>query len=323
MRRFAGRLLRRGVRQMKKIIERLDPPPVPYNSINPRLAYKSLNDALIELTNGNTVYYPPYTMGVLHAAHLARTLGIDRISVIEFGVAGGNGLVALETAAERVEARFGVGIEVHGFDTGRGLPPPTDFRDLPHLYRHEEYKMDFDKLQARLRRARLHLGLVSDTVRQFVRSKPAPIGFASFDLDLYCSTMDAFLIFQQGAGELTLPRVHCYFDDIMGLSYSEYTGERRAIEDFNATHECRKIAPIFGLKYFLPPMFNNEQWVEMFYLAHMFDHPLFNVPDGLTLEGENPLVGPASRLAPAAMLLNEFLASGEVAKIATNIQTLS
>jgi hypothetical protein len=312
MRRFVGRLLRREVRRVKKIIDRLDPPPVPYNSINPRLAYKSLNDAFIEITNGKTVlYYPQYAWGVLQAAHLARTLGIDRISVLEFGVAGGNGLVELEAAAEWIEARFGVGIDVHGFDTGRGLPQPTDFRDLPHLYRREEYKMDVDKLQGRLRRARLHIGLVSDTLRQFVKSKPAPIGFASFDLDLYSSTMDAFLIFQQSAGELTLPRVHCYFDDIMGLSYSTFTGERRAIEDFNATHESRKIAPIFGLKYFIPPAFNNQQWVEMFYLAHMFDHPLFNIPDGLTLDAENPLVGSVQRLAPAVIVVNEFLASAK------------
>ena len=112
--------------------------------------------------------------------------------------------------------------------------------------------MDVDELRPRLKRAKLHIGLVADTLKEFLESKPAPIGFASLDLDLYSSTVDAFTIFEQESHCFTLPRVHCYFDDIMGLSFSEFTGERRAIEEFNARHERRKIAQIFGLKYFLP-----------------------------------------------------------------------
>jgi hypothetical protein len=38
---------------------------------------------------------PGYIFGVLHGAHLAKALVLDRVSVIEFGVAGGNGLIAL------------------------------------------------------------------------------------------------------------------------------------------------------------------------------------------------------------------------------------
>lgn len=40
-----------------------------------------------------------YTWSVLHAASIAIRTGRQRISVLEFGVAGGNGLVALEGAA--------------------------------------------------------------------------------------------------------------------------------------------------------------------------------------------------------------------------------
>ena len=46
------------------------------------------------------------------------------ISVIEFGVAGGAGLLSLERTAELVEARTKVQRGVHGFDTGVGLPNP-------------------------------------------------------------------------------------------------------------------------------------------------------------------------------------------------------
>src|SRR5687768_6898223 len=59
---------------------------------------------------------PYYTWGVLQGARLGKAIGIDRISVIEFGVAGGVGLVALDRIAERVEQNLGIGIDVYGFD---------------------------------------------------------------------------------------------------------------------------------------------------------------------------------------------------------------
>src|SRR4051812_38422617 len=47
---------------------------------------------------------PQYLYGVLQAADEALREGVDRISVLEFGVAAGNGLVALQSAAEAVES---------------------------------------------------------------------------------------------------------------------------------------------------------------------------------------------------------------------------
>src|SRR4030095_1463947 len=98
-----------------------------------------------------------YVWGVMQGARLASVLNVDRVSVIEFGVAGGNGLVALERIAERVEELYGVGIDVHGFDTGTGLPRPADHRDLPNLFAEGDYPMDVDKLKSRLTRAQLNL----------------------------------------------------------------------------------------------------------------------------------------------------------------------
>src|SRR5579872_3161131 len=57
---------------------------------------------------------PNYLQGVLAAADQARLEGISEIAVIEFGVAGGNGLVALQWCAERVEEETGVRIVVFG-----------------------------------------------------------------------------------------------------------------------------------------------------------------------------------------------------------------
>src|SRR5262245_58869061 len=51
---------------------------------------------------------------LLQAAHLARRLGHSRISAIEFGVAGGNGLVALERHAADVDRQTGVAVAIYG-----------------------------------------------------------------------------------------------------------------------------------------------------------------------------------------------------------------
>lgn len=244
--------------------------------------YPWLNYQLIKLLRekGNA-FRPHFTWGMLQAAHLSRALGVKRISVIEFGVAGGNGLVSLEKIAKEGEALMGVGIDVYGFDTGVGLPKPADYRDLPNLYQESDFFMDVDKLKKRLDKAQLLLGLVETTIIKFIDSKPAPVAFISFDLDYYTSTMQAFKLLDAVPGVL-LPRIHCYFDDIMGFTFSEFTGERLAISDFNNTHHMRKISPIFGLRYSLPPPYANEQWVESMYLVHIFDHPLYGVRDGLS-----------------------------------------
>jgi hypothetical protein len=244
-------------------------------------AYPWLNDQMTKaLRLGGASFRPHFTWGVLHAAHLARAIGVPRISVIEFGVAGGNGLVSLERIAGHVESVLGVGIDVYGFDTGTGLPKPVDYRDLPNLWRESAFSMDVARLTDRLKKARLILGRVEDTLRGFVASGPAPVGFISFDLDYYSSTVHA-LVLLASQDAILLPRVHCYFDDIMAFTYSEFTGERLAIAEFNAKHEMRKLAPIHGLRYYVPPAYAHASWTEQFYLAHLFDHQLYNHHDGL------------------------------------------
>jgi hypothetical protein len=179
-----------------------------------------------------------------------------------------------------VESVLGVGIDVYGFDTGTGLPKPLDYRDLPNLWRESAFPMDVARLKERLKKARLILGPVGKTLQGFIESSPAPIGFISFDLDYYSSTVDALTLLEADHAVL-LPRVHCYFDDIMAFSYSEFTGERLAIAEFNAKHHVRKLAPIYGLRYYVPAVQAQAQWTEQFYLAHLFDHTLYNHHDGL------------------------------------------
>ena len=226
-----------------------------------------------------------YAWGVLCGADLAKKLGITKISVIEFGVAGGSGLMSLERIASEVEELYGITIDVFGFDTGAGLPKPKDYRDLPHLWNESDYAMDKEKLQNRLRKSKLILGPVKDTISDFIRSKPHPIAFMSFDVDLYSSTMEAFKLLE-GNESLFLPRVDCYFDDISGFSFGDFNGERLAITDFNKSHELRKIDKVYGLRYFVNV---DQSWTEKMYLFHIFDHSLYARNDGMVQTDTLPL----------------------------------
>jgi len=216
---------------------------------------------------------------MLHAATLARKLGHQRISSIEFGVAGGNGLVAMERHAETVRAKTGVEVVIYGFDTGQGMPQPQDYRDLPYLWQPGYFPMDVEKLKARLKSARLIIGDVAETVRDFVtQENPPPIGFISFDLDYYSSTVAALRIFEADQ-RYFLPRVPCYFDDIVGdvdWAYNEFTGELLAIKEFNAAHDSIKVAPVNGLRFYgrrIP-----KSWHEQIFVAHLFTHPDYVKP---------------------------------------------
>ena len=246
-----------------------------------RFAYGWLNAVVEEIVAGlGSAQRPHYTWGMVHAAHLAKMIGLERISVIELGVAGGNGLLAMDRTAAQVEATLGVGIDVFGFDSGGGLPKPQDYRDLPNLWSEGDFPMDADKLRSQLQRAQLILGLVADTLPAFLMSRPAPIAFISFDLDLYSSTKEAMTLLAADPF-LLLPRVHCYFDDILGFTFGDHNGERLAISEFNISHPARAISPIYGLRYYVPSTYFNAMWVDKYYMAHILDHPLYGAYDGL------------------------------------------
>jgi hypothetical protein len=225
---------------------------------------------------------PDYTWCVLHAASVAARTGVSEISVLEFGVAGGNGLVALEAVAAEAERALGVGISVYGFDTGKGLPPPRDHRDAPFLMREGDFPMDEGALRARLDGAELVLGDVASTVPAFLESGPAPIGFISFDLDYYSSTRDALRLLD-GDPLAFLPRVLCYFDDIHCYPWGDSIGVRLALREFNEEHETRKVDFLHGMRYLISAEHRDERWVEALYLAHLFDHPRYDEFEGTAL----------------------------------------
>jgi hypothetical protein len=172
-----------------------------------------------------------------------------------------------------------VEIAIYGFDTGKGMPPPRDYRDMPYLWQSGYFAMDVPKLQARLRTAKLILGEVEETLLDFTtREDPPPIGFISFDLDYYFSTVTALRIFEVNHRYL-MPRVACYFDDMAGdidWAFSEFTGELLAIKEFNAGHEHIKIAPVSGLRFSHNRV--PKVWYEQMFVAHMFTHQDYGKP---------------------------------------------
>jgi hypothetical protein len=218
---------------------------------------------------------PPYAYGVFSAAEQAKRLGIGAISVFEFGVAGGRGLVALEEISEQIGVALGVKISVFGFDGGTGMPAPEGYRDVPHVWGQGFYTMDADSLRRRLKSAKLILGNVAETVPAFMRDGGfPPIGFVAFDLDYYSSTKRTFALFEGGA-DTRLPRVYSYFDDIMWpvtACHNEWIGELCAIREFNEEHQSKKLAPIHLLQYTLP---HPAAWQEQMYVLHDFEHPLY------------------------------------------------
>jgi hypothetical protein len=268
--------LRRDARYVGRIFKE----PIPARFI----ALRFLNMRFRRLSYASQLEYglldrAHYGHCLLQAAILARRLGHDSVSAIEFGVAGGNGLMALEDHAERVEKETGVRVAIYGFDTGTGMPKPVDHRDMPYLWQAGYFAMDVERLRARLRRSKLILGPVEETAERFCRAEnPPPIGFISFDLDYYSSTVAAFRVF---AAELRhfLPRVACYFDDTVGdidWAYNEFTGELLAIREFNDTHDDMKIAPVRGLRHFAHRI--PRLWHEQIFVAHLFRHLEYGTP---------------------------------------------
>jgi hypothetical protein len=219
---------------------------------------------------------PHYAYCMLGAARLAKALGHDRVSAVEIGVAGGNGLVFMVDFAEQVRRATGVTVECYGFDTGTGMPEPEGPADLPYWFEAQQYPMDVDTLRRRIGDAELILGNVKKTILDFLaKHDPAPIGAIFNDTDYYSSTRDSFLLFDKAeeSPKNSLPRLFLCFDDIIGTEvemYCDANGQLRAIKEFNEENDRMKIA----LNQNLLPQYHSR-WRHQIYYAHLFSHPQY------------------------------------------------
>ena len=229
------------------------------------------------LVKSNATERPNYAYCMMVSAQLAARLKIDRISAVEIGVAGGNGLAFMVEFAEKVTAETGVKIDCYGFDTGEGMPPPEGEKDLPYWFKSEQYRMDVDALKKRLPKAKLVLGNARDTLPTFFDTfDPAPIGTIFNDTDYFSSTRDSLALFGMAAShpERFLPRMPLYFDDIIGSEiemYGPFNGQLAAISDFNDSSENLKIHLNQNLL-----LKTHISYRLQIYYAHIFNHPLYN-----------------------------------------------
>jgi hypothetical protein len=238
--------------------------------------FRLLTRAIIKRTPMNirtkarwdAVARPQYLAGILGGVDQARREGASKISVVEFGVAGGNGLVLLQEYAAVVERETGIGISVYGFDAGSGLPALCgDYRDHPDQWRPSDYRMDEQALRRRLSsRTTLVIGDIKTTLPAFIAGRQAPpLGFVSVDVDLYSSTVDTLKVFTQ-PGKCMLRRVPMYFDDTDFVFNHCFAGELLAIEEFNQAQNSVRIDIWRGLCKHRP--FPESPWLKNMYMAH-------------------------------------------------------
>lgn len=217
-------------------------------------------------------FRPHYYSIIYEAAMNAKGLNKKNISVIEFGVANGNGLLSIEKYSQKISKKLKINIEIFGFDLGdfKGLPQTNDSRDLPFFWGEGDFKMNFDQLSKKIKYSKLILGNVSDTVKQFKPNENSPIAAVFFDLDLYSSTSAAFNIFNL-KDEFLLPRVICFFDDLQP-HINDHNGELAAINEFNSNHSNMKIAKDYGYTM----NYKYSAWEEDVFIFHKFDHIEYN-----------------------------------------------
>jgi hypothetical protein len=211
---------------------------------------------------------------MLNCADLAKSLGLRRVTVVEFGVAAGAGLLNMCAIAKRVSDATGVAFDVYGFDTGEGMPPPRSHKDHPELYQAGDFPMNVASLEKRLpENARLIIGPISETVPTFLASVKAtsPLGFVVIDVDYHFSTKDALEVFNNSSPDSYLPRVLIYLDDVEHESHNRFSGELAAVHEFNDENDLRKIDRNVFLRGYR--VLRNARWIDHMFTLHVFDHP--------------------------------------------------
>jgi hypothetical protein len=209
-----------------------------------------------------------YPMGLAHGILQASYSGYKKITAIEFGVGTGGSFRNLLKAAEFYSQRFGIEIEIYGFDNGTGLPDPIPgYKDHPEIWQSGQFVApNLEVWQTQLPPwAHFVIGDISKTIPEFNKKfaqGDSKIAFVSIDVDYYSSSAAAFKIFEMPA-TCYVPAVPIHMDDIISLiTFSKYAGQELAINEFNDTHELRKLER------------KDHFRIQNFHVCHVFDHPI-------------------------------------------------
>jgi len=263
------RLGRRG--QMRKVLVERGTEPLHLNILSVLVAMFGSYRAKVDF---DLIVRQQYAFPILYAADMAKKYGYKSVTICEFGVAGGAGLLNMCRIAERTRAATGIEFRVFGFDTGKGMPEPVDYRDLPESFQAGDFPMDEQRLRDSLPDfAKLIIGDITETVPAFCRSlsEEAPLGFVGVDVDYYSSAKKTLDVLT-ATPEKYLPIVPVYLDDIGVDGSNPWTGELLAVNEFNEENDLRKIAPLTMLRS--QRIFKNTQWIDRMFAAHIHDHDL-------------------------------------------------
>jgi hypothetical protein len=217
---------------------------------------------------------PNYLYGMLRAADCAKYFGKSSVTVIEFGVASGAGLLNMADLADMITRENGIEFRIVGFDTGAGLPEVKGYKDHPELWRHGDFAMEDRQalLRALDNRAEIIWGDISETITPFTHAidPSSPIGFISVDVDIYSAAKSALRCLTSSPEKYT-PAVSMYFDDVSFYFANEWAGELAAISEFNTENELRKI----GVDRSLPGLrpVKADSWYASMHVCHILDHP--------------------------------------------------
>jgi len=218
--------------------------------------------------------YPAYALGLQTACRYASLAGVRGFTAIEFGVAGGTGLKELSVYAHRISKESGLEIRVAGFDTGAGLPPSSDYRDAPWLWKPGDFPSDVDLLRRVIPpNTELVLGRIEETFPRWISGgTKLPVGFISVDVDYFSSSSALLKVLGAAETDALLPIVSFYFDDLLQYLTPRSTGEYAAISAFNREHDQRKLDRDDWLRERRP--FGESLWLHRMYSLYCFDHPV-------------------------------------------------
>lgn len=232
--------------------------------------------------------YAAYAVGLLVAAKYAAHAGNSGFAAVEFGVAGGNGLLALSRYAELTSRLTGLGIKVVGFDSGAGLPESEDLRDASWLWSLGDFPCDLELLRNRLSDGTdLIVGRIEDTFPRWLQDSGAPpVGFLSIDVDYYSGTKAICAALGAAHTSSILPMIECYFDDCLRYLVPRRVGEAAAIDEFNSAYGQRFFDRDDWLCEGRP--FAERLWLRRMHTFYSLDHPSMksrnsSVPERLDL----------------------------------------
>jgi hypothetical protein len=263
-------LLHKVPRRLGRVLYERFPEPLHLNILSTFVALFGNYKTKIDF---DLVVRQQYAFSLWKTAELARDQGLKSVTVIEFGVAAGAGLVNICGISQKITKLTGVEFQIFGFDSGRGMPPARDHRDHPEIFSEGSYPLiDRSALMRALPpNARLILGDIEDTLPPFLAglSASSPVGFVVVDVDYYSSAKECLNVFL-GAADNYLPWTLVYLDDTGFESANPWAGELLAVREFNEENEMRKIHLHTGLRH--KRLFKHTSWLDQIYLLHVLDH---------------------------------------------------